>query len=105
MSRKNAMAKFMVQVVLHDAPTAVEYDQLDRAMSNHGFLRELAGRKGAYQLPVGTYWCKTSMDAADVRLMATTAARASGGSFGILVVRSAAWCAIGLRPAAAGAEG
>src|SRR6476661_3871202 len=58
LSPRQYMAKFMVRVVLHDRPTASDYDRLDVAMCESGFLQELAGKRSAYHLPNGEYWYK-----------------------------------------------
>jgi hypothetical protein len=91
------MAKFMVRVVLHDRPTASDYDRLDVAMCESGFLQELAGKRSAYHLPNGEYWYKGKTTASDVRMRAASAARTVGREFGVIAVGVDGWSLMGLK--------
>ena len=91
------MSKFMVRVVLHDRPTAQDYDRLDTAMCECGFLQELSGKHATYHLPDGEYWYKGESNAPDVRARAASAARSLGRDFGVIAVRVDGWSLKGLK--------
>jgi hypothetical protein len=91
------MSKFMVRVVLHDRPTAPDYDRLDTAMCECGFLQELAGKHATYHLPQGEYWYKGETTAPEVRSRAASAARTIGLDFGVIAVRVDGWSLAGLK--------
>ncbi len=91
------MSKFMVRVILHDRPTAPEYDRLDTAMCECGFLQELAGKRATYYLPQGEYWYKGETTASEVRSRAASAARSVGRDFGVIAVRVDGWSLAGLK--------
>jgi hypothetical protein len=99
------MAKFMIQVVLHEAPTASSYDKLNTAMAKRGFVRELAGKRASYHLPVGSYWHEGSTTANDLRIVAAKAAETTGKEFGIAVVRASGWSVMGLKRVPAASQG
>ena len=87
----------MVRVVLHDRPTAPEYDRLDTAMCECGFLQELAGKRATYHLPQGEYWYNGETTASEVRSRASSAARNVGVNFGVIAVRVDGWSLAGLK--------
>lgn len=91
------MSKFMVRVVLHDRPTAPDYDRLDTAMCECGFLQELAGKQATYHLPQGEYWYRGKTSASEVRIRAASAARTVGRDFGVIAVRVDGWSLMGLK--------
>jgi hypothetical protein len=91
------MSKFMVRVILHDRPTAPDYDRLDMAMCESGFLQELAGKRATYHLPNGEYWYTGKTNASDVRTRAASAARTLGREFGVIAVRVDGWSLMGLK--------
>ena len=91
------MSKFMVRVVLHDRPTDSDYDRLDTAMCECGFLQELAGKHASYHLPAGEYWYKAKTSASEVRTRAASAARTVGREFGVVAVRVDGWSLMGLK--------
>ena len=91
------MAKFMVQVVLHDAEISSTYDGLNQAMAKRGFTRELPGKKASYHLPLGTYWFDGNVSSSDLRVTAGAIAEKSGHDFGVVVVRVDGWSVMRLK--------
>ena len=91
------MAKFMVQVILHDAPKTASYEALNAAMAKKGFGRELPGKKAMYHLPAGDYWYQGNTSASDLRVKAAAAIETTGLDFGIVVIRVGGWSVMRLK--------
>jgi hypothetical protein len=91
------MPKFMVQVVLHDAPTPAKYAGLNNAMAKRGFSREMPGKKASYHLPTGNFWYEGDHTPNDVRESAAVAVETTGEEFGIVVVRVDGWSVMRLK--------
>src|SRR6188768_829919 len=105
MARQNKMTMYIVHVSFRSSQRPARYEELNAEMTDRGFLIELKGSKGTYELPPGAYWCQTRMTPADVRLMARAATRALGEACGILVIRSFGWSASGLKRLPSASEG
>jgi hypothetical protein len=99
------MAKFLVQVVLHDVGLASMYDGLNSAMVKRGFVRELPGKKAAYHLPLGTFWYEGKISASDLRATAGAIADDTGLDFGVVVVRVDGWSVMRLNKVEAAPQG
>jgi hypothetical protein len=97
------MAKFMVQVVLHDAKASA-YDRLTTAMAKRGFVAELPGRKASYHLPGGSYWYEGDISPSDLRLRAAAVAEKTSENFGVAVVRANGWSVMGLKKVEAASQ-
>jgi hypothetical protein len=91
------MAKFMTRVILHDAEMASAYDNLNAAMVQQGFARELPGKKAMYHLPLGEYWYQGDRTTGELRTLAAAAAETIGQDFGIVVVRVDGWSVMRLK--------
>src|SRR5689334_17409060 len=91
------MSKFMVRVDLHDAEGDASYVNLNKAMAQQGFSRELAGKKASYHLPIGEYWFEGDASVSDLRVRAAVAAEATGHDFGMIVVRVDGWSVMRLK--------
>lgn len=91
------MPKYMVQVVLHEAPTAAKYAGLSAAMAKRGFSREMPGKKASYHLPTGNFWFEGDQTPNDVRESAAVAMETADEDFGIIVVRVDGWSVMRLK--------
>jgi hypothetical protein len=99
------MAKFLVQVVLHDVGLASMYDGLNKAMRKKGFVRELPGKKASYHLPLGTFWYEGNISSSDLRTTAGGIAEDTGLDFGVVVVRVDGWSVMRLKKVEAAPRG
>ena len=90
------MAKFLVQVVLHDAKASA-YGRLNATMEKRGFVAELPGKKASYHLPSGSYWFEGNISPSDLRIKTAAIVETIGQDFGVAVVRANGWSVMGLK--------
>ena len=88
------MANYLARIELQDA-AAADYERLDAAMRQRGYLRAMAGEDGAsYELPTGTYYVTESSAMLEVALRAAVDASEEIGKQAAVIVtdwRSARW--------------
>jgi hypothetical protein len=91
-----SMANFTVRVELHQAEWA-DYDQLHAAMEQKGFSRRITSDDGrTYQMPWAEYNGTGTLNSAQVRDIAKTAADSTGKQSAVFVTEAVSRAWIGL---------